>query len=200
MSRDASAPLLFEAWAPVLARRANAARLSADVAAVIGNRVDYEELEAFLAAPAGAVSARFRDSLTLAALDSAVADLTQRFGADTSAWRWGTVHVAQLRHPLASQFDLPPVSRSGHANTVNATGGANFRQSSGASYRQVIDLGDFDNSVATNVPGQSAQPGSEYYDNLLPLWGSDQYFPLVFSRRRVEQETKHVLRLTPQRR
>jgi penicillin amidase len=89
------------------------------------------------------------------------------------------------------------VSRAGDANTVFATGGGNYRQTAGASYREVIDLGDFDNSVAINVPGQSAQPGSEYYDNLLPLWGNDKYFPLVFSRARVEAETKHTLQLVP---
>jgi penicillin amidase len=197
MSRDAAAPLLFEAWAPILARSANAARLSPDVAQVMGNRADYKQLEAFLAAPAGAVSAQFRDSLVLGALVEAVGDVTRRFGADTTAWRWGTMHVAELRHPLARAFDLPAVSRAGDANTVFATGGANYRQTAGASYREVIDLGNFDNSVAINVPGQSAQPGSEYYDDLLPLWGSDRYFPLVFSRARVEAETKHVLRLEP---
>jgi penicillin amidase len=123
--------------------------------------------------------------------------VTRRFGSDTTQWRWGKVHVAELRHPLARSFDLPAVSRGGDANTVFATGGANYRQSSGASYRQVIDLGDFDNSVAINVPGQSAQPGSPFYDNLLQLWGNDEYFPLVFSRERVEKETKHVLTLKP---
>ena len=35
MSRDASAPLLFEAWAPILARRGNAMRLPAEAAEVI---------------------------------------------------------------------------------------------------------------------------------------------------------------------
>jgi penicillin amidase len=80
---------------------------------------------------------------------------------------------------------------------VFATGGANLRQTSGASYREIIDLGNFDNSVAVNVPGQSGQPGSEHYDDLLALWGSGTYFPLVYSRARVEQETKHALRLEP---
>ena len=197
MSRDASAPLLFEAWLPLVARRANTARLSARAAEVIGARADYEQVEAFLAAPAGAVSAAFRDSLLVGSLADAVADVVRRFGTDTTKWRWGDVHVAALRHPLASAFDLPPVSRAGDANTVFATGGANYRQTAGASYREVIDLGDFDNSVAINVPGQSAQPGSEHYADLLPLWGNDQYFPLVFSRARVERETKHLLRLLP---
>jgi len=131
------------------------------------------------------------------ALADAVAELTKRFGADTTKWRWGAVHVAELHHPLARAFDLPPVSRAGDGNTVFATGGTNYQQTSGASYREVIDLADFDNSVAINVPGQSAQPGSEYYDDLLPLWGNDKYFPLVFSRARVEKETKHLLELRP---
>ena len=81
-----------------------------------------------------------------------------------------------------------------------ATGGANFRQTSGASYREVIDLGDFDNSLAINLPGQSAQPESEHYADLYPLWGRGEYFPLVFSRKRVEVETRHVLVLEPVRR
>ena len=111
----------------------------------------------------------------------------------------GAVHVAELRHPVAKAFDLAPIARNGDANTVFATGGANLRQTSGASYREIIDLGNFDNSVAVNVPGQSGQPGSEHYDDLLSLWGSNSYFPLVFSRARVEQETKHVLMLEPAR-
>ena len=197
MSRDAAAPLLFEAWAPIVARRANAARLSREAAEVIGNRPDYEELERFLAAPAGAVSAGVRDSMLVESLADAASEIARRFGTDTTQWRWGTLHVAELRHPLARAFDLPPVSRAGDGNTVFATGGANYRQTAGASYREVIDLGDFDNSVAINVPGQSAQPGSEYYDDLLPLWGSDRYFPLVFSRARVERETRHTLMLRP---
>jgi penicillin amidase len=197
MSRDASAPLLFEAWLPLLARRVNATRLSRAAAEVIGNRADYEQVDAFFAAPAGAVSAAFRDSILVGSLADATADVGRRFGSDTTKWRWGDVHVAELKHPLASAFDLPPVSRAGDANTVFATGGANYRQAAGASYREVIDLGDFDNSVAINVPGQSAQPGSEYYGDLLPLWGNDQYFPLVFSRARVAQETRHTLRLLP---
>ena len=78
-----------------------------------------------------------------------------------------------------------------------ATAGANFRQTSGASYREVIDLGDFDNSVAINVPGQSAQPESEHYADLLHPWAAGEYFPLVFSRSRVVAETQHLLILEP---
>ena len=36
--------------------------------------------------------------------------------------------------------------------------------------------------MATNVPGQSGQPGSPFYGNLLPLWERGEYFPLAYSR------------------
>jgi penicillin amidase len=80
---------------------------------------------------------------------------------------------------------------------VYATGGANNRQTHGASFREIIDLADWDRSVATSTPGQSGQPGSPHYGDLLALWGSDQFFPLLFSRQAVERGTKHLLVLQP---
>ena len=73
-------------------------------------------------------------------------------------------------------FDLPTVERPGGAGTVAADG---------ASYREILDVADWDRSIVTNVPGQSAQPGSPFFGNLLKLWADDTYFPLVYSRARV---------------
>lgn len=198
MSRDQVAPTLFAAWAPAVYRRAIAAQLPDDreTSAALALRPEYQWLERTLATSATPAS----DSLLLGALDDAVADLTRRFGADRAAWRYGDVHLAVFRHPLSSRYDLPSASRGGDGNTVYATGGRDFKQTAGASFREIIDLGDFDRSVVTNVPGQSADPRSAHYGDLLPLWGKDDYFPLVYSRKRVEQETEQVLWLQPQRR
>ena len=46
-------------------------------------------------------------------------------------------------------------------------------------------MADGDRSQVINVPGQSGQPGSPYYDNLLNLWADNGYFPLAFSPRAV---------------
>ncbi|MEO6445604.1 MAG: penicillin acylase family protein [Gemmatimonadaceae bacterium] len=201
MSRDQLAPTIFAAWAPEAYRRVMARELSGEpsAAALLAARPAYQWLEDRLATAAagGASGARATDALLLAALDDAVADLTKRLGADRSAWRYGAVHVAIFRHPLSARYDLPPASRGGDGNTVNATGGRDFRQTSGASYREIIDLADFDNSVVTNVPGQSSDPRSSHYGDLLPLWANDRYFPLVYSRARVEAETARVLWLQP---
>jgi len=96
------------------------------------------------------------------------------------------MHARAFTHPLARAFDLPAVERGGEAGTVAADG---------ATYREILDVSDWDRSLATNTPGQSGQPGSPFYGNLLPLWAENRYFPLVFSRDAVDRHAKHRLLL-----
>ena len=197
MSRDQYAPTLFSAWAPAVYRRAVAREVPAagTVATLLAQRPEYDWLEAYLQHSPGSPAT---DSLLLAALVDAEAQLRALPNSgDTLALRWGAVHVARFRHSLSARYDLPAASRSGDGNTVNATGGANFAQTAGASFREIIDLADFDRSIVTNVPGQSADPRSPHYGDLLELWGKDQYFPLVYSRARVEAETERITWLRP---
>jgi len=51
--------------------------------------------------------------------------------------------------------------------------------------------------VATNAPGQSAQPGSPYYADAVERLASGEYFPLLYSRRAVEEGAVHTLTLQP---
>jgi len=200
MSRDSRAALLFNAWAPAAYRRMLGAQKLGSVGQQLVNFTDYEWLEQQIRNPGRALGSdpeRSRDSLLLLAMDDAVRTLRERLGADRRKWVWGDVHVARFRHPVSSKYDLPAASRSGDGSTVNMTGGRDYRQTAGASFREIIDMADFDNSWVTNVPGQSADPRSKHYSDLLSLWGKDEYFPLVYSRSRVERETEAVLWLVP---
>ena len=113
----------------------------------------------------------------------------QRQGEDWSAWRWGRMHTRPFPHPLVPGFDLPTVERPGGTGAVAADG---------ASYREVMDVSNWDQSIVTNVPGQSAQPESPFYGNLLKLWTDDTYFPLVYTKTRVARDTAHTLILKKQ--
>jgi len=121
-------------------------------------------------------------------LATAIDTLVKTQGPDWTQWRWGRMHPRAFDHPFVPAFDLPTVERPGGAGTVAADG---------ASYREILDVADWDRSIATNVPGQSAQPGSPYYSNLLPLWADNRYFPLAFSRRAVEASAAKTLILKP---
>jgi penicillin amidase len=144
-----------------------------------------------------------RDRLLADALGRAVADLRAKLGPDLTAWRWGDVHHATFRHRLAvdeattALFDVGPVRRPGYGYTVNMTGGGDFEQKDGASFREVLDVADWDRSVAASAPGQSGQPASPHFADLVPYWAEGRYFPLAYSRAKVEEVTESVLRLLP---
>lgn len=131
------------------------------------------------------------DSLAQMALAMAIDTLETNLGRDWTTWRWGALHKARFEHPITAAYDLPAVERGGDFTTVNLS--AQW----GASFREIIDLSDWDNSVATNVPGQSGQPESPHYSDLLDMWARGEYFPLVFTRDAVEQSTAHRLVLKP---
>ena len=199
MRKEQAAPLIYSAWVRSL-RPMLLARWLGKAAGTRGASLGTRQLLRLLTRPDSALGPRpgdARDSIAVAAFVEALTELGRSPGGSPGSWTWGAVHRAGFRHPLAAAFDLPSVARGGDGNTVNATGGANFRQTGGASFRIVVDFADFDNSTATSVPGQSGQPGGEFYGNLLPLWADGKYFPLVYSRTAVERETAHVLWLRP---
>jgi len=130
----------------------------------------------------------------------AYADLEKRFGpAQAGGWTWGKLHTLTLRHPLdVPEYGRPPIPRPGDANTVNAAGGSLFAQTSGASYRQILDLADWDRSVMTNVPGESGDPRSRHYADLLDSWARGEYHPMPYTRKAVEAATIERLHLNPE--
>lgn len=129
-----------------------------------------------------------RQAALEASLSRAVAQLVSSQGADWNGWRWGRMHMRAFPHPFLSFFDLAAVERPGGTGAVAADG---------ATYREILDVADWDRSIVTNVPGQSGQPESPFYGNLLPLWANDTYFPMVFTRGRVNESAAHTMVLRP---
>lgn len=136
-----------------------------------------------------------RDAVLVRSLEEAVRDLEAKLGAGMERWRYGQAAYkhATLFHPLsravpaqtASRLTVGPAPRGGNSYTLNNTGRGD-NQVSGASFRIVVDTGDWDRTLGANAPGQSGDPDSPYYDNLFELWAADQYFPVAYSRERVD--------------
>jgi penicillin amidase len=210
LGKDSSAAALFEIWLTKLTPAVFKRHIPESAWRAVAGRVSpLKTIDALKnSSPRwfGGEDARGgRDAVLLTSLEDAVKETRERLGDDPSKWRWGKLHVAPFTHALSTDaerlalFNLPSVERSGDGNTVNSTGGPNFRQTHGASFREILDVGDWDRSMATNVPGQSGQSGSKHYGDLLPLWAEGKYFPLLYSQQKVEAMTKKRLTLEPAR-
>ena len=129
-----------------------------------------------------------------AALDAALWDLEHTSGLR----QWGDLHTVRFTHPVGVEaWHRGPYPRPGDGNSVLATGGTGFRQTTGASYRQILDLSDWDKSVMTNVPGEVGDPRSSHYDDLIEDWRAGRYHPLPYTRAAVEAATTERIRLQP---
>jgi penicillin G amidase len=154
----------------------------------------------------GANPAAVLADLFEASLSAAMADLTGLLGPAEQDWQWGRLHQARLAHPagpamsaaVRKQAAIGPLPRGGSSDTVAATTYLpDFTQASGATFRLVIDVGGWDNSVVMNSPGQSGDPASPHYADLFPLWAADGAVPLLYSRDRIEAVAQERIRLVP---
>lgn len=222
MSRDSAAAMLCEFWINSM-KRALTFRLlqkpdePADekLVALVEPRLGLPLLIANLRSPTRAVfgddPVGERNNLMITTLATAAANITRFQKGDINTVRWGKTHTVSFRHPLdqiapgAETFDQGPVERPGDGNTVNATGGpvgtrpvnGAYTQTAGASYREILDTSNWDNSLAINTPGQSGEPGSPHYGDLVDMWNEGKYFPLSYSRQIVEKNSKDKLVLQP---
>ncbi|HCO13039.1 MAG TPA: hypothetical protein DIT46_02565 [Gemmatimonadetes bacterium] len=109
-----------------------------------------------------------------------------------------------MRHPMGAAvssetraiLEEGPLPRGGYGSTVNQTGNGD-NQTSGASFRIIVDTGDWDRAVGMNTPGQSGDTRSPFYDNLFEFWAKDQFHPVFYSRNRIEEVTAVRIELRP---
>lgn len=139
-------------------------------------------------------------------LRDAMADLAGLLGENEDRWTWGNLHRVRLLHPASSVLNddsrrrvaIDPLPRGGSSETVGATAYLpDFSQSTGATFRVVVDVGEWDNSLAMNSPGQSGDPTSPHFADLFATWATDGAFPLLYTRDRIEEVAEQRLRLVP---
>ena len=147
-----------------------------------------------------------RDIFLSKAFRSAISNLENTLGNDMSNWQYGQEKFkhSYMAHALSnsvtqktkSKLDLGPLPRGGNSYTPGSTGGYN-NQSSGGSFRMIVNTGDWDAAIGTNGPGQSGNPDSPFYSNLFEPWAKDQYFPVYYSREKIDSVTVNSYILKP---
>jgi penicillin G amidase len=176
------------------------------------NTFHYQVLPILLAHPTaewfGEDGLEARDAVLRSALDAALDELHGRLGSNMEEWRWGDLHRVRFASQLAMIPDLADLFTGGEAplggdeQTIQQ---GLFEPDSGSynavvvpSWRQIIDLSDFDRSVGTHTVGQSGNPASPHFKDLFPLWIRGEHHPLPFSRAAVEGGAESTLILAPE--
>ncbi len=217
MSQTSNAAALYEVTAGTLLRELLEPVLGKDLYASYTSNMDPSELYSVLLAqmatpsrPILASGATLRDEAVARALGDAMHTLRSTLGNDSSKWQWGALHTAHFQHPLATVtplnyvFDVAPVARPGDTTTVNVGGDggfsadpASYDQGTVSSMREIIDLGNLDASLWVTTVGQSGQPFSGHYADLLPLWDTGRYQQMRFTPQDVSRGQTDLLLLQP---
>ena len=124
--------------------------------------------------------------LALQSLHFATDSLTRKFGPLSPKWRWASQKSTDILHLLQLPgFGQMDVDCGGGAGIVNATSERN-----GPSWRMVVALGPQVRAYGVYPGGQSGNPGSPFYNNLLETWRVGQLDELVFLRSAQEQNPR----------
>jgi penicillin amidase len=186
MDRDKVEPLLFTAWLREFSREVLRDRLGEAATgywdlkprvmeAVLTEREDW--CDDPKQPEHKGCAARLAD-----ALGAALAQLRQAYGADMTQWQWGRAHVAVFANPVFSRIATLRdwlgigIPTSGGYDTLDRgpstirDDAQPFAQRFGAGLRIITDLATPSDAIMMVTPGQSGNPLSGHFADLLRRW------------------------------
>lgn len=127
------------------------------------------------------------------ALEEALGELERLQGSSLSSWTWGNVHAALYAHTPFSRIDaMAPlferrIANGGSSNTINLADGRyvdskGYEQTVGPTFRHIMQAGEKGwNYYYMNSTGQSGNPLSQHYDDMVRPFRDGLYYELPVS-------------------
>jgi penicillin G amidase len=185
MDADKVEPLLFTAWLRAFARSVLYGRLGSAADDYWDLKPDV--MEAVLTRHADWCAdpkkpAETCDTKLASALDAALDELRRGYGGEMAQWQWGRAHIAYFpnavfeRVPLLRDWLRVAIPTPGGYDTVNRGPSLirdaehPYEQRFGAGLRIVTDMAAPEASRMMIAPGQSGNPLSAHYADLLSPW------------------------------
>ncbi|MFB9863207.1 penicillin acylase family protein [Rufibacter immobilis] len=97
-------------------------------------------------------------------------------------WQWGHAKNSSINHMAQLPGFGQKLFAGGSANSINALSGSH-----GPSWRMVVQMGPQVQAWGVYPGGQSGNPGSKFYDNLLHDWQAGKLHRLLFLRSAQDQ-------------
>ena len=101
---------------------------------------------------------------------------------------WGDYRNVRVPHlGRVKALGVSKIPIGGYGDVLNATRGA-----FGPSWRMVVEVGDEMKAWGVYPAGQSGNPGSKYYDNMIDNWAKGEYYELLFMKNAQEESDRII--------
>ncbi len=135
-----------------------------------------------------------------------VKDIEEKYGPNTSNWKWGDAHSLTHKHLLSKSslleklfsLNVGPFRSGGSSKSPNAGGYSYndpFEQKSGASMRRIVDLSNMNETQCIIPTGQSGISNSPHYRDQAEMFHGGLYRTTRFNEEyiRSSSEFKHLI-------
>jgi len=150
-----------------------------------------------------------RASIVAKSLADAMRYCEEKMGPERKRWQWGLLHTYHFKHDfseavpffLKDDLNRGPFPAGGDCHTLNVAGfswGKSFDVVEIPAMRMIVDFSLPDPAFLTTVPGQSGNPFSPHYDDMIkPYFLTGKNHPLPFMEENIQAQYKDQLILKP---
>ncbi|MFA6944483.1 MAG: penicillin acylase family protein [Pedobacter sp.] len=129
-----------------------------------------------------------RTDVVNAAFKFAIDSLQRKFGPIDSDWAWGNLKKTHIPHlAKVAGFGSRFLYNGGSKTSVNATS-----ESNGPSWRMIVALGEDVKAYGVFPGGESGNPGSHYYDDMINTWSEGRLNELVYLKNKAEKSKRII--------
>ncbi len=116
-----------------------------------------------------------KQTMSIKNIQTATKETVQQLLKEKGSWAaFRGMHINHIAH--MSGFGRELVT-DGHPNAINANSNGH-----GPSWRMIVDLQDSIRAIGVYPGGQSGNPGSRHFDDMLNHWAEGKYFDCLFLR------------------
>jgi len=132
------------------------------------------------------------DDLVNESLKYACDSLERKFGPIGKSWEWANLRQTHVPHLLnLAGFGSETLITDGGKGTIDA-----LSESNGPSWRMVVELGKKPKGHGVFPGGQSGNPGSPFYDDMISTWASGKLYDLYLMSSAADTSGKIISHLT----
>lgn len=147
-----------------------------------------------------------RDEIITRSIEDALGEIKGKLKEERETWTWGAFHKYQFIHPLGRVrfldriFNFGPIPAEGDRDTINYS---YFSYQNPydtivlPSYRFICDLSDINHALGMNSTGQSGDPFSKRYADMVENWSRVKYHQLLFDDGDIKRNKWKELDLNP---